>query len=141
MESKYITEEAWSKILPFLRKSEKVYTSDSRCFLEAVFWVVRTDAQWQMLPETYGNWNSIYQGFNRWSKNGVFQDLLEFCAHDADLEYLSIDSTIARTHSCAAGYGDQAVQGLGRSKGEFNSKIHATVDALGNPLRFIITPG
>ena len=32
-------------------------------------------------------------------------------------------------------------QGLGRSKGGFTSKIHAKVDALGNPLKIIITAG
>ena len=32
-------------------------------------------------------------------------------------------------------------EALGRSKGGFTSKIHAKVDALGNPLRFILTPG
>jgi len=35
----------------------------------------------------------------------------------------------------------QAQQALGRSKGGFTTKIHACVDALGNPLRFVLTPG
>ena len=30
---------------------------------------------------------------------------------------------------------------LGRSKGGFSTKIHALVDALGNPLKFILTAG
>jgi len=30
---------------------------------------------------------------------------------------------------------------LGRSKGGFTTKIHALVDALGNPLKFILSPG
>ena len=32
-------------------------------------------------------------------------------------------------------------QALGRSRGGFSTKIHVTVDALGNPLRMLITPG
>ncbi len=32
-------------------------------------------------------------------------------------------------------------QALGRSKGGFTTKIHAAVDALGNPIRLILTPG
>jgi transposase len=32
-------------------------------------------------------------------------------------------------------------EGLGRSRGGFSSKIHALVDALGNPINFIITGG
>ena len=32
-------------------------------------------------------------------------------------------------------------EALGRSRGGFSTKIHAAVDALGNPLGFILTPG
>jgi transposase len=32
-------------------------------------------------------------------------------------------------------------QELGRSKGGFTTKLHAACDALGNPVRFFITPG
>ena len=37
--------------------------------------------------------------------------------------------------------GGQDQQALGRSRGGFSTKIHLIVDALGNPLRFILTPG
>jgi len=37
--------------------------------------------------------------------------------------------------------GGQDEQALGRSRGGFSTKIHLIVDALGNPLRFILTPG
>ena len=45
---------------------------------------------------------------------------------------------------CSRGFkkrGGQAVQALGRSRGGFSTKIHASVDALGNPLRFLLTGG
>lgn len=37
--------------------------------------------------------------------------------------------------------GGQAAQALGRSRGGFTSKIHLVVDALGNPLRVLLTGG
>ena len=37
--------------------------------------------------------------------------------------------------------GGQASQALGRSRGGFSTKIHIAVDALGNPLRLILTAG
>lgn len=54
-----------------------------------------------------------------------------------------IDATIIRAHACAAGLGKntQEQEALGRSKGGFTSKIHALVDALGNPIKFILTEG
>ena len=37
--------------------------------------------------------------------------------------------------------GGQAEQALGRSRGGFSTKIHVTVDGLGNPLRLQLTAG
>jgi transposase len=37
--------------------------------------------------------------------------------------------------------GSQKAQTLGRSRGGFSTKIHISVDALGNPLRFRLTGG
>jgi transposase len=37
--------------------------------------------------------------------------------------------------------GSQAEQALGRSRGGFSTKIHVTVDGLGNPLRLQLTAG
>ncbi len=63
------------------------------------------------------------------------------CIENPDLEYVMLDSTVVRAHACAAGKGKQKEQGLGRSVGGFTSKVHAKVDALGNPLKFIVTSG
>lgn len=61
----------------------------------------------------------------------------------ADLQEVMLDGTIVRSHACAAGYqkDGNSEQALGRSKGGFTTKIHAMVDALGNPLKFILTGG
>ena len=37
--------------------------------------------------------------------------------------------------------GGQEAQALGRSRGGFSTKIHIAVDALGNPLRLLLTAG
>jgi transposase len=42
---------------------------------------------------------------------------------------------------CSKKSGGQQSQALGRSRGGFSTKIHIAVDALGNPLRFILTAG
>lgn len=51
-----------------------------------------------------------------------------------------IDSTIVRAYSCAA-VQKNVKQALGRSRGDFSSKIYMTVDGLSNPLRFRLSPG
>lgn len=144
MGKEYITEVAWSKIFVFLKDLKTAYTrNEKRCkfFLEAVYWIMRTGAQWRELPAYYGKWNSVFKRFNAWSKKGIWDGLLTFCIEDPDFEYVMIDSTIVRAHACSAGYGEQEKEGLGRSKGGFSSKIHVLGDALGNLLKIIITPG
>lgn len=42
---------------------------------------------------------------------------------------------------CAKKSGGQEAQALGRSRGGFSTKIHIAVDALGNPLRLLLTAG
>lgn len=65
--------------------------------------------------------------------------------NDPDLENILLDSTAVRAHPCAVGAakksGGQESQALGRSRGGFSTNIHASVDALGNPLRFLLTGG
>ena len=54
-----------------------------------------------------------------------------------------IDATIVYAHACSVRYrkNSQEKKALGRSKGGLTTKIHALVDALGNSLKFILTPG
>lgn len=144
MVKKYISEMAWNKIFSFLKEQKSIYLKGKescRRFIEAICWILRTGAQWRELPEQYGNWNSVFSRFNAWSKKHIWTLLHAFCIEAPDLEYLFLDATIVRAHACAAGYKEQTNQGLGRSKGGFTSKIHASADALGNPLIFIVTPG
>jgi transposase len=144
MEKEYINEFTWNKTFSFLRTCEGVYcTQEAKCkkFMEAIFWMARTGAEWRECHEKYGKWNSIYSRYNAWSKKDIWNRLLQFCGEDPDMEYIMIDATIIRAHACAAGYGTQDEQGLGRSCGGFSTKIHAKVDALGNPLAIILTPG
>jgi len=144
MKKEYINEIAWSKIFIFFKNCKSIYPGkEIRCknFVEAIFWIARTGAQWRELPTIYGKWNSTFSRFNEWSKKKIWDKLLNFCAQDPDLEYVMVDATIVRAHACAAGYGNQEEEGLGRSKGGFSSKIHAKVDALGNPLKIILTAG
>ena len=114
-----------------------VTAHDNRRCVEAVLYRYRAGIPWRDLPERFGDWKNTHKRFSRWAKKGVWQRLFERLAAEADNEYAMIDSTIVRAHQHSAGApkkdDDQAI---GRSKGGLSTKIHALVDALGNPLRF-----
>jgi transposase len=148
MTTELLKDKDWPKILAFLRTCPGIYVGqEEKCrqFIEAVLWITRTGSQWRFLPEKYGLWNSVYKRFSRWCDKEVWQKMQQHLAAEPDLEYLLVDSTIIRAHPCASGtpasQGGQAEQALGRSRGGFSTKIHITVDALGNPLRFKLTAG
>lgn len=146
MRVEYINEASWGKIYNFLKILNGIYIKNekgTKLFMEAVFWMMRTGAQWRELPAYYGKWNSVFDRFNEWSKKNIWMQLNNKCIEDPDLEWVSIDSTSVKTHPCATGYykGGSEEQGIGRSKGGLTSKIHVLADALGNGLKFIIGPG
>jgi transposase len=134
------------EILKFLSQVKGIHKRDIvrlRKFIEAVYFVCRSGCQWRLLPLYYGDWRAIHKRFGSWSKRNIWQELFEFAQKDPDMEVAIIDATVVRAHACAAGYGykTQNKEALGRSKGGFSTKIHARVDALGNPIKFILTPG
>ena len=100
------TDRQWSAIHTFLLADSNVYAcneASTRIFLEAVMWVARSGAQWRLLPERYGIWNTVYKRFARWENNGVWQRMFEHFAGDPDMEHIMIDSSVIRAHPCAAG--------------------------------------
>jgi transposase len=101
-----LTDEEWIKIRDFLKQDPNVYVGNEaacRRFVEAVKWIDRSGAQWRLLPDSYGKWNSIYKRYERWCKAGVWQRMMGHFADDPDMEHGMVDSTVVRAHPCAAG--------------------------------------
>ena len=108
--------------------------------------VARTGAPWRALPSEYGNWPNVHNRLMRWTKNGVWQMIFNTIVVDENNEWIMRDSTIIRAHQHSAGARknietSMQEQELRRSNGGFTSKLHASCNALGNPLRFFITAG
>ncbi|XWX55109.1 IS5 family transposase [Methylosinus sporium] len=135
----------WQRIeslLPGREGTVGVTAKDNRLFVEAVLYRYRAGIPWRDLPERFGDFRVVHTRFSRWAKAGVWARIFVHLAQDADNEYAMIDATIVRAHQHSAGAkkgGED--QAIGRSKGGLSTKIHATVDALGNPTGVHLTPG
>ena len=67
------SDKTWERLrtaLPSLKKSGR--PSNTRNFLEAVFFRFRTGISWRDLPADFGPWKTVFNRFNRWSKLGHF---------------------------------------------------------------------
>lgn len=142
----YIEQGAWEQILLFLIETKGIHTKNEnslRRFVEGVWYVLRGGCQWRLLPSCYGHWRAVHRRFKAWSDRGIWEGILVCVSKDYDGESVMIDATVVRAHPCACGYkrDSQDHEALGRSKGGFTTKIHAVVDALGQALRFTLTPG
>ena len=99
-----LTDIEWSAIEPMLpRNRPGPRRVDDRRVLNGIFWVLRTGAPWRDLPERYGPRTTVYNRFNRWSKAGVWDRIMDAIseAYDGDLQM--IDSSVIRVHQHAAG--------------------------------------
>ena len=77
-----LTDSEWRILDPLLpnRGERGPAIADKRRTVNGILWVLRTGAPWRDMPERYGNWNSVFVRFTRWSKLGVWDAAFETLA-------------------------------------------------------------
>ena len=102
-----ISNREWERIknkLPAERTGKRGRPAkNNRIMLNRMLWIARTGAQWREMPECYGPWQSVYARFRKWQKDGVWEEIFHTLSSDADMENLSIDSTMAKAHQSTNG--------------------------------------
>ena len=105
-----LTDKAWTQIAPLLPENGRPggQWRDHRTVVNGILWKLRTGAPWRDLPERYGPWQTCYDRFSRWLRDGTWDRLLADAQTKSDavgeVEWLvSVDSTVARAHQHAAG--------------------------------------
>jgi transposase len=82
---------------------------DHRLMVDGILWVQGTGAPWRDLPERFGPWGTVYDRFRRWTREGLWDRILERLQAQRhadgriDWELFCIDGSIVRAHKAAAG--------------------------------------
>lgn len=105
-----LTDAAWERIAPLLPEYGKPggRWRDHRTILDGILWRLRTGAPWRNVPSRYGPWQTCYDRFVRWRRDGTWERLLSHVQTKSDavgeVEWLvSVDSTVLRAHQHASG--------------------------------------
>ena len=101
-----LRDDQWERIkemLPGREGTVGVTARDNRLFVEAVLYRYRAGIPWRDLPERFGGWKNTHRRFSRWAARGVWLQIFEDLAADADNEYAMLDGTIVRAHRSASG--------------------------------------
>lgn len=140
-----VSDEEWALVAPYLTlMSEEAPQREHplREVFNGLRWIVRTGAQWRLMPHDLPPWYTVYQQTQRWLRAGVFEDLV----HDlravlrlAEGRAAAPTAAIfdARTVQSSPESGARAgYDGAKRRKG---SKVHLAVDTLGHVLALCVT--
>ncbi len=141
-----VSDDEWAFVAPYLTlmtEDAPQRTHALREVFNGLRWIVRSGAQWRMLPNDLPPWHTVYQQTQRWMQAGVFEALV----HDLRMLLREIADRApqpraavvdARTLQSSPESGARAgYDGHKRRKG---SKTHIAVDTLGHLLAVLVTP-
>ena len=71
-----VSDDEWAFVAPYLtllneQALQRKY--DLREVYNGLRWLVRTGAQWRMLPHDFPRWEAVYQQTQRWIQAGCFE--------------------------------------------------------------------
>jgi transposase len=105
-----ITDRAWQEIEPLLPEYGQSggQWREHRAVINGILWKLRTGSPWRDLPERYGPWQTCFDRFNRWRRDGTWDRLLAHAQTNNDAVgevrwEVSVDDTVIRAHQHAAG--------------------------------------
>jgi transposase len=106
-----LTEAQWRALAPHLPPNPKrgQAWSDHRKVINGILWRLRTGAGWRDIPARYGPYQTCYDRFTRWGRDGTWLRILQALQADADArgdldwDGAALDATHIKAHRASAG--------------------------------------
>ncbi len=83
--------------------------NDHRTLVNGILWHLHPGAPWPDTPDRYGPWQTVYDRFNRWRKDGTRAEILDALllrldnAGRIDRDLWCVDGSVVRAGRSAAG--------------------------------------
>jgi len=100
-----LNDEEWARIEPHLPRGRRgARRVDDRRVISGIIHMLRTGGRWRDCPAEYGPYTTIYNRFNRWSQQGIWEDVFYALSGSSGVvNTTSLDSTHVKAHRSAAG--------------------------------------
>src|SRR5271155_2317544 len=101
----WLSEAEWARIEPLLPRGRRgAHRVDDRRIISGIVHMLRSGARWRDCPAAYGPYTTIYNRFNRRSRQGLWFAIFEaLTGHSGIYGLAAIDSTHIKAHRSAAG--------------------------------------
>ena len=101
----WLSDAEWARIEPLLPKGRKgARRVDDRRVISGIVHMLKIGARWCDCPPEYGPYTTIYNRFNRWSRQGVWFAIFEALTGSTGIVgTVAIDSTHIKAHRSAGG--------------------------------------
>ena len=141
-----VSDTEWAFVAPYLTlmtPEAPQRRHDLRDLFDGLRWIVRSGAHWRDMPHDLPPWPAIYQQARRWMDAGVFEAIVH------DLREILRLAQGKKAQPTAAIFDGQVLQstpesgaraGYNGHKRKKGSKIHISVDTLGDLLALTVTP-
>src|SRR5215213_6226926 len=114
----------------------------ARCFLDAIFYVLKSGCHWRLLPHDFPPWSAVYYHFRRFRLNGLWSLILKV-VHAAQRKRVGKDpqptAAIMDSQSVKTVEESAHPSGYDAHKNLKGRKRHLLVDTLGLPLLVYLT--
>jgi len=101
----WLSDAEWARIEPHLPTGRRgAHRVDDRRIISGIVHMLRSGARWRDCPKEYGPYTTVYNRFNRWSRQGVWLSIFEALTGSTGvIASGSIDSTHVKAHRSAGG--------------------------------------
>lgn len=103
----WLDDAAWASIGALLPRGRRgAHRVDDRRVISGIMHMLKTGGRWRDCPAEYGPYTTVYNRFNRWSRQGVWEDIFYALTGSTGVVggiTASVDSMHVKAHRSAAG--------------------------------------